>query len=579
MGTTEVSPSLPIHKIKELHDLKCPMRDGTELSTDVYMPAEGGPFPTLVQRTPYDAYGEALNVPDAINWAQKGYAAVMQDTRGRFDSPGEWYPFINEANDGHDTIEWAAKQPWSNGKVGTFGGSYTGLTQWQAAQGGSPHLIAAGARVSYSNLFHNWVYTGGAFQLAFNLSWSISVSTRTMQFNYLWKPEEIHMSKLLWHLPLTSSDEAAGRNIPFWRDWIDHSTYDDYWRSMRPVEEHYPDIEMASLSLAGWFDVFLQGSLNNFMGMTSKGKTEKARRSQKLIVGPWIHQLGSRGAVTKTGDIDFGADALIDLLEVKTRWFDYWLKGVDNGILDEPRVKVFVMGANRWREGDEWPLPETQYTPYYLHGGGKANSVFGDGALSTAPPEREEPDRYVYDPEHPVMTIGGSTCCSEATLPVSMGARDQRPNEYRPDVLVYSTPELDRDIEVTGPVKAVLYASSDARDTDFTAKLIDVFPDGYAMNVAQGIIRARYRDSWENPTLLEPGRTYEYTIDLWSTSNCFQKSHRIRLEISSSNFPQFDRNPNTGHPFGQDAELRKAHQTVYHDDEHSSHILLPVIPL
>ena len=577
MTTEAVSLSQPIHKIKMLHDLKCPMRDGTELSTDVYMPGEGGPFPTLLTRTPYGKYHE-LFVPKLIYGAQQGYAVVAQDVRGRFESPGQFYPFINEASDGLDAIEWAASQPWSTGKIATFGASYVGLTQWQAAQGGSPRLIASAPQVAYSNTYHNWVYTGGAFQLGFLVGWGFAASARTHERQFLWLPEELHQSTLFRHLPLINTDEAAGRNVRFWKDWIDHPAYDDYWRSMSPVEEHYPEIEVASYSMAGWFDVFLQGSLNNFMGMTGHGKTAEARRNQKIIVGPWIHGLGVQGTSSVTGDIDFGPNSLIDLRDEQTRWFDYWLKGMDNGILSEARVKVFVMGANRWREADEWPLPETVYTPYYFHSNGKANSVFGDGTVSTNAPEREAPDQYVYDPEHPVMTLGGSTCCAEEFTPVSMGPRDQRPNEYRPDVLVYATPPLEREVEATGPVKMVLYAASSAKDTDFTAKLVDVYPNGYSMNVAQGILRARYRDSWEQPTLLEPGKVYEFTVDLWSTSNCFQKGHRILVEISSSNFPQFDRNPNTGNPLGQDAVLEKAHQTVYHDGEHPSHIVLPIIP-
>jgi hypothetical protein len=250
---------------------------------------------------------------------------------------------------------------------------------------------------------------------------------------------------------------------------------------------------------------------------------------------------------------------------------------MDNGIPDEPRVKVFVMGRNRWREADTWPIPGARYTRYYFHSRGKANSLHGDGGLGTAAPGDQPPDTYVYDPGNPVPTLGGSACCGEDVTPITMGPRDQRPAEERADVLVYTTPPLEEDVEVTGPVSVMLYAASDARDTDFTAKLVDVFPDGYAMNVAQGIIRARYRDSWERPALLEPGRLYQYTIDLWSTSNCFLRGHRIRVEISSSNFPQFDRNPNTGHPFGLDAELRPARQTVFHDADHPSHILLPIV--
>jgi putative CocE/NonD family hydrolase len=312
--------------------------------------------------------------------------------------------------------------------------------------------------------------------------------------------------------------------------------------------------------------------------VAKQGYSEKARRGQKILIGPWIHCLGDRGTCSKTGDIDFGPVSLVDLRGEELRWFDYRLKGMENGILDEPRVKVFVMGRNRWREADTWPIPGTRYTRYYFHSRGKANSLDGDGGLGTAAPGDQPPDSYIYDPGNPVPTLGGSTCCGEDITPIPMGPRDQRPAEERADVLVYTTPPLEEDVEVTGPVSVMLYAASDARDTDFTAKLVDVFPDGYAMNVAQGIIRARYRDSWERPTLLEPGRAYQYTIDLWSTSNCFLRGHRIRVEISSSNFPQFDRNPNTGNPFGLDAELRPARQTVFHDADRPSHILLPLVP-
>lgn len=576
MTSAQAQRSQRVHKISILHDLPCPMKDGTELATDVYLPVGEGPFPTIVTRTPYDKYGEGT-VDRWIFRAQQGYAVVAQDVRGRYESPGDFYPMVNEVSDGNDCIDWVARQPWCNGKIGMTGGSYTGLTQWQAAQGHAG-IACAVPQVAYSNVYHNWVYTGGAFQLAFNTSWGIAAGARGHQRQYMWLPEEIGQPALFRHLPLITMDEAAGRSIPHWRDWIAHPSYDDYWRGMSPIGEHYADVEMPAYHMGGWFDVFLQGGLNNFMGMTRHGRTERARRSQKMIVGPWIHNLGMKGTSTRTGDVDFGEACLIDLDLEQTRWYDYWLKGIDNGIMEEPRVKLFVMGANRWREVDEWPLPDTQYTPYYLHSGGRANSLFGDGSLSTVPPEEESADEYVYDPEHPVVTIGGSTCCSEATVAASLGPKDQRPNEYRADVLVYTTAPLDQDVEVTGPVKAVLYAASSARDTDFTAKLVDVHPGGYAMNVAQGIQRARYRDSWERPALLEPGRVYEYTIDLWSTSNCFRRGHRIRLEIASSNFPQFDRNPNTGNPFGMDAELVTAKQTVLHDRERPSHVLLPVIP-
>ena len=579
MTTSKASESPAAFRLKKLHDLKCPTRDGTELSTDVYMPSDAGAWPALLLRTPYDNISElSMQRFRPVEWARRGYVFVTQDTRGRYDSSGQWYPFINEVEDGHDAVEWVAKQPWCNGKVGTLGGSYTGLTQLQAAQAGSSHLLAMAPRVAYSDTYHNWVYTGGAFQLAFGLTWSILMSARTAQPQYLWLPEEVHLSTLNWHLPLITTDEAAGRTIRHWKDWVSHPSYDQYWRDLSPIEEHYQDVEAPAYHMGGWFDVFLQGTLNNFMGMSTHAKTEGARRGQRLLIGPWIHQLGQVGTPGKTGDIDFGPNSIIDLSAEEGRWFDYWLKDTGNGIMDEPRVKVFVMGANRWRLADDWPLPETQYTPYYFHSQGDANSLFGDGFLDTDPPEQETADQFNYDPAHPVMTIGGSTCCVEDSTPVSMGPRDQRPNEYRTDVLVYTTAPLANDVEVTGPVKVFLHASSSAKDTDFVAKLVDVFPNEYAMNVAEGILRARYRDSWESPTLLDPDQVYMFEIDLWSTSNCFQKGHRIRVEITSSNFPHYDRNPNTGHPFGQDAELQTASQTVFHDRERPSHILLPVIP-
>ena len=565
------------HQVKMMYDVRVPMRDGVNLSTDIFLPAAPGPFPAILIRTPYSNNIET-GVQSALFFASRGYAVVIQDARGRWDSDGDWYPFINEASDGFDTQEWVGSQPWSDGKLATMGGSYLGMTQWQAAPHRSQYLKAMVPTVAYSNVYHNWVYTGGAFQLGFNLRWgAINMQTKTNQVQYLWFPEANHLSTLHWHLPLVTMDEAAGRNTRHWKDWVGHPSYDDYWRSMRPAEEHYAEIAVPAYGIGGWYDVFLQSTLNNFMGVRGQGRAP-GKDNQKIIIGPWIHTTGDSGRETKTGDVDFGEAAKVDLQGEHVRWFDHWLKGEENGIAGEDPVKVFVMGVNRWRTASDWPVPGTQYTPYYLHSGGKANSLFGDGALDAAEPSSEQPDGFVYDPEHPVMTLGGSTCCSEELTPISMGPRDQQTNEWRPDVLVYTSAALDEDLEVTGPVKLVLYAASSAPDTDFTAKLVDVRPNGTAINVAQGIIRARYRDSWEEPVLMKPGEVYKFTIDLWSTSNCFLKGHRVRVEITSSNFPQFDRNPNTGNPFGMDAEMQIANQTVYHDRERPSHILLPVLP-
>ena len=578
MIQSEIKESHPVHRVKMQCDTRVPMRDGVTLSTDLFMPDVDYPVPVILVRTPYDNNDES-EVEQAFYFASCGYAVAVQDVRGRHDSDGDWYPFKHEAEDGFDTHEWLGVQPWCNGNVGMLGDSYVALVQLQAAPMRSKYLKALIPRVGYSHAYHNWAYTGGAFQLGFNLRWAaVKMHTRTNQVQYLWFPEGNHLSNLYWHLPLRTMDEAAGRNNKIWKDWIDHPSCDDYWREMQPVEDRYGDIEVPIYGMGGWFDVFLQGTLNNFMGVKREGR-QPGKNHQKIIIGPWIHNLGDHGTETKVGDVDFGHTVLVNLRNECLRWFDYWLKGIDNGIAGEPPVQIFVMGANEWRTASDWPIPGTDYVPYYLHSGGNANSLFGDGSLNPRRPEVENADRFVYDPCNPVMTLGGSTCCAEDVTPIPMGPRDQQPVEWRPDVLVYDSPVLDSDVEVTGPVSMVLYAASDAKDTDFTAKLVDVFPDGRAINVAQGIIRARYRDSWEEPTLLVPGQIYKYTVDLWSTSNRFLKNHRIRVEVSSSNFPQFDRNPNTGQPFGLHSELQMANQTIYHDAQHPSHIILPIVPI
>ena len=575
--TTYEEISSPSYKIKMMLGVNVPMRDGVNISTDIYLPDVGTPVPAVLIRTPYNNNNESV-VEECVYFASRGYAVVAQDVRGRWDSGGDWYPFINEAQDGFDSQEWVGSQPWCDGNLGTMGGSYLAMVQWQSAPLRSRYLKAMVPRVGYSNFYHNWVYTGGAFQLGFNLRWcAVQMHTRTNQVQYPWMPEDNNLRNLHWHLPLINMDEAAGRVNKVWKDWVNHPDYGDYWSNMRPTEEHYGDVAVPAYGLGGWYDVFLQSTLDNFVGVREQG-ISPGKENQKVLIGPWIHDTGDMGKSTVTGDLDFGDNARIDLYKEHLRWFDYWLKGIENGINGEPPVKVFVMGSNEWRYSKDWPIPGTNFTQFYLHSEGDANSLFGNGILNIEEPSSESPDNYSYDPEHPVMTLGGSTCCSEAQTPISMGPRDQQSVEWRPDVLVYTSSVLQEDLEVTGPIKMVLYASSDAKDTDFTAKLVDVSPEGTSINVAQGIIRARYRDSWDSPTLLEPGRVYEYKIDLWSSSNCFLKGHRVRLEISSSNFPQFDRNPNTGNPFGQDKEMQIAHQTVYHDKKYPSHIVLPVIP-
>ena len=371
-------------------------------------------------------------------------------------------------------------------------------------------------------------------------------------------------------LPLRDIDAAAGRQLPFWKDWIDHPSYDDYWAAMDD-EPRFGQIQAPAFNMGGWYDLYANQTFTNFNGLRQHGGSEAARQS-KLIIGPWPHALATS---TRTGDIDFGESSLADLEAEEVRWFDYWLRGIDNGMIDEPALRLFVMGVNQWRSEHEWPLARTDWQTWHLHSGGSANSVIGDGELSPAAPGDETADEFVYDPRYPVQTLGGGNCCSPHIVP--WGPQDQRSIEMRGDVLVYTSQVLEEDVEVTGPIEVVLYAATDGPDTDFTAKLVDVFPTGYSMNLCDGIQRARYRDSRTTPTLLEAGKVYEYRIEVGVTANVFRAGHQIRLEISSSNFPRFDRNPNTGNVYGVDAELRAARQTVHHSKAFPSHLRLPVV--
>jgi putative CocE/NonD family hydrolase len=569
-------------------NLPVKMRDGIVLYADVYRPDSPGPFPVALQRTPYDkgAAGSMTNL-DPMKAARNGYAVVIQDTRGRYTSEGEFYAFRDEINDGYDTVEWAAAQPWSTGKVGMYGASYVGATQWLAAVARPPHLAAIVPNVTASNYHEGWAYQGGAFELGFNVSWTLLQLTLA-NFGALSSAKSVPTEKRrdlidavndmelsFRHLPTKDLPQLQGGLADYYYDWLAHPEFDDYWKNLC-IEDNHPRLNVPAYNIGGWYDIFLGGTIRNFLGMRANGGSDDARRGQKLLIGPWQH--GSRGG-SVVGDHYFGlaADAMAaDLDGVHFRWFDYWLKGIDNGVLDEPPVRVFVMGDNVWRDEQEWPLARAQNTSYYLHSQGKANSSSGDGSLSPEAPGEEPPDVYLYNPADPVPTRGGGLCCNPYFA--ANGAFDQQDIEARPDVLVYSTAPLERDLEVTGPVTVTLWAATSQTDTDFTAKLVDVCEDGCARNLTDGIIRARYRDSSSNASFVEPGRVYHYTIDLWATSNVFQRGHRIRVEISSSNFPRFDRNTNTGNVIAGDAEFKPALQTVMHDAQHPSHITLPVVP-
>ena len=550
-------------------DVKVPMRDGVLLSTDIYLPNSGGPFPALLVRTIYDNQA-SFYIDWAVSFVEAGYAVVMQDCRGRFDSGGEWEPYIHEADDGYDTQEWIGAQPWCDGNIGTFGVSYVGFTQTLPAPQRSRYVKALVPTVSQQDNYGHW-YVDGALQLHVALNF-INMAGRTMQrgSRKLMNSEEFYR-----RLPLVSAlDDNV--DLPFYRDVIRHYTFDDFWKSYS-LRYRYEEVETPAYIITGWYDNLVHEGFKLYRGWSSKARSPEARRLSRLLVGPWSHS--NIGSSAPFGTIEFGSESELDIVQEHIRWYDRRLRSLDNGFDDEPPVRIFVMGKNVWRREQEWPLPGTRYTKYYLHSDGGANSLHGNGSLSTeAPaeaPAEESPDRYSYDPQDPVPTLGGQIMAFQATV---SGPWDRRPVERRDDVLVYTTEPLDHDVEATGPVSLTLYASSGATDTDFTGTLVDVHPDGKAIIICEGLLRARFRESIEHPTLMEPGHVYALRVDMWETSNMFKAGHRIRLEVSSSNFPRFDRNLNTGHQPGMDAEMRVADQTIYHDAEHASHLTLPVIP-
>ena len=564
-------------RVRFLIDQRVPMRDGTNGSVDVILPPGDGPFPAILLRTPYESDNQR-SLERGVWWAERGFAFVPADCRGRYEAEGSFYPYHPDGPDGHDTLEWIAAQPWSNGKIGTAGGSYGGLFQWQLAPLGSPHLTAMAAHVICDDYYSDVHYIGGAFQLGLSLLSSVTFMTNMPIPGF---GPIFDNGRVFRHLPLIDMDiETIGKEIPWYRDWLTHSSYDDYWNEI-DTSDKYDKIDAPAFIRCGWFDAYPDGTFRLWNGMTKHGKTEKARKSQKVLMGPWTHgePTGSR-----LGDLDFGPHSYMEIVQEEKRWFDYWLKGIDNGIMDEPPIKLFVMGTNEWRFENEWPLARTQFTPYYLHGDGRANSVFGDGTLSSQAPGAEPADHFDYDPDRPVPSIGGNLSTASWAWsesggdPIIAGPVDQRAIERRDDVLVYTSAELEEDVEVTGPLEVVLYAASSALDTDFTARLVDVHPSDRAIVMAEGIIRARFRNGFKKAELLEPGEVQQYRVQMYPTSNVFLKGHRIRVDITSSNFPRFARNLNTGEDVATGTRMEVAHQTVLHSAEYPSHIILPIIP-
>jgi putative CocE/NonD family hydrolase len=543
------------HLIVKQLQIPVTMRDGVNLSTNAYIPSEQGRFPTILVRTPYNK-GADINA-NYRAFVDQGYAVVVQDVRGRYASEGAFQPLTQEISDGDDTLNWIARQSWSDGKVGMIGGSYSGITQWKAALSGNPHLKAIFPVVSGWDDYRDRYYsTGGAFKLGYRLEW-LAENLRAPGYHQ-------DFGKFVLHLPIRSADvQALGWTSPLWRDVMEHPSYDSFWKTIS-TRDHIDKVHVPVFSIGGWYDNFVESDLEAY------GALHKKSGLNRIVVGPWPHNM----SIPFEG-VDLGTDSQVAVRTLQLAWFDQWLKGKDSALLSRPPIQFFVMGENNWREEREWPPAGARPVNFYLQSGGKANSLTGDGVLADSAGHKSPSDTFEFDPAYPVPTRGGSVCCNPKVFP--WGPFDQRDIEERKDVLVYSTRPLKQALEVVGPVKVALWVSTNVKDTDFTAKLVDVSPGGAARNLTDGILRLRYRNSLEKPELAKPGELYRIVVDAGVASNVFLKDHRIRLEISSSNFPRFDRNPNTGTLVADARRFMKANQIVFHDATHPSALTLLVM--
>jgi putative CocE/NonD family hydrolase len=587
----EASDSLlsrPEYEIVIDKNAQVPMRDGVYLATDIYRPAVDGRFPVILVRTPYK---KEMNEIQANFFARRGYVYAVQDCRGRFSSQGVWEPFMNEAADGYDSVEWLAAQMWSTGKIGMIGGSYLGWVQWWAARDRPPHLATIIPNVSPPDPYFNIPYEYGVFFLTGAIWWADVLESRAtadISGNTMREIGDKKYTVLLKHLPVIDVDKKVlGKENPYWRRWIEHPDNDSYWEPANFLN-HLEGLDIPVFHQSGWFDGDGIGTKLNYLKMHSYG-----HRYQKLVLGPWGH---TDTATRRIRDRDFGEAAIVDLQREYLRWLDRWLKGIENGIDKEPLVRLFVMGSDKWLTGDVYPLPETRETRLFLSSGGHANTSKGDGKLVKEPPAAGTPtDRFSYDPDDPTPSpyyyvkpeeAGEKGDTTEGGKPGAYSVEEEmargkayygKVDEERQDILVYETDPLDEPLTFVGPVSAVLYAASSAKDTDWFMRLSEIESSGEAFPLVEGKIRARYRASFSKPELLKPGKVYEYNLDLWHTGITIPAGNKLRVEVASASFPVFSRNLNTGGHNETEIKVKVATQTIYHDAERPSHVVLPVI--
>lgn len=576
----------PKYEVRVQKSVRAAMRDGVLLSTDLYFPVTPNPkerFPVILMRTPYGKSRDG-SVSEAKRFAAQGYVVAVQDVRGKFESGGTYTVSMADPNDGADTIAWLAQQEWSTGKVGTTGCSYSGENQVEMAARRQPDHLAMIPQAATGGMQYFGARRGGAFELAASANWFLNFGLKERPRPAAGAgsaPAEFTPPKVDWpalwrSLPLKGMLARAGVSPTDWDDFLTHPEGDPWWKTLGYVNDS-ERFNVPALLVDSWYD-YGAGDVFRLAELLQKNsETPRARDNQFLLIAPTLHCAYETAALnTIVGDRNVG-DARYDYFGLYLAWFDHWLKGASNGVEKMPKVQLYVMGKNQWRGENEWPLARTQLTQFYLSSGSRANSRFGDGVLSADRPAEEPPDHFAYDPRSPVPSAGGPDWGSELDG-LKSGAVDQSDVEMRHDVLVYTSNPLEKGMEVTGPIEVILYVSSDAPDTDFTAKLVDVYPEGTAYNIQEGIQRARYREGFEKPGMMKSGEVYELHINLNATSNYFGPGHRIRLEISSSNFPRFDRNLNTGGRNYDEVAWRVAQNTVYHSGSRVSYILLPVIP-
>ncbi len=568
--TSSQSIVKPSNNVRRFIDIDTPMRDGVNLSSDIILPAGTGPFPAILMRTPYDN-SQAQYLTFGRYFAQRGYAFIVQDVRGRGDSDGEWIPFMNETTDGYDTIEWIAAQPWCTGKVGMMGGSYAAHVQWMAAKTYPPHLAALSSTASPGRWLEDGLpYRNGILSLEL-FAWFYLTHGRSMQSSIAAyegvgdDPLGMNWAQILRQLPLIQLDELTGFYSPTWREWLSQPDLSDYWYQLR-MDSDFGKINIPTLHITGWLDDCMISTIFNYEQMLAQSP---AKDDQYIVIGPWDHH-GTRFPQRKLYGEDFGDEAVTDVLDLQCRFFDRYLKNVD--VFDQPKVDLFILGENRWRRQDSWMFPNSKMTPFYLDAVTNAKTYNGDGLLRQQLASNTPSNSYIYDPTDPTPAwISHEQKWSPQDLTL-----DQRFVQVREDVLVYTSEPLTQALEIAGTPTATLYISSDAPDTDFYVTLSDVYPDGRAIRIAWGAMRTRYRESLREAKLMTPNEIYKIQIELAPIVNVFQPGHQFRVDIRSANFPLYDRNPNTGHTIGADTEMQSATQTIYHSKQYPSCILLPI---